>query len=149
MHTAGTPETERLSGTIERVTFHSPESGFCVLRVTVRGQRDLVTVVGSAAAVHPGEYLESTGYWINDATYGRQFRAAELRIVPPSTLEGIEKYLASGMIRGIGPHFAKLLIEALGERVFEVFEREPERLRELPGIGPKRQERILGAWAEQ
>ncbi|MGH8508390.1 MAG: YrrC family ATP-dependent DNA helicase, partial [Gammaproteobacteria bacterium] len=82
---------ERLSGTIERVTFHSPESGFCVLRVTVRGQRDLVTVVGSAAAVHPGEYVESTGHWINDATYGRQFRAAELRIVPPSTLEGIEK----------------------------------------------------------
>ena len=108
-----------------------------------------MTVVGSAAAVHPGEYLESTGHWINDATYGRQFRAAELRIVPPSTLEGIEKYLASGMIRGIGPHFAKVLIEALGERVFEVFERQPERLRELPGIGPKRQERILGAWAEQ
>jgi len=149
MQTDSSQQSERLSGTIERVTFHSPESGFCVLRVTVRGQRDLVTVVGSAAAVHPGEFLESTGHWINDATYGRQFRAAELRIVPPSTLEGIEKYLASGMIRGIGPHFAKVLIETLGERVFEVFEREPERLRKLPGIGPKRQERILGAWAEQ
>ncbi|MCI0723804.1 MAG: ATP-dependent RecD-like DNA helicase, partial [Acidobacteria bacterium] len=88
MQTESAQNSERLSGTIERVTFHSPESGFCVLRVTVRGQRDLVTVVGSAAAVHPGEYLESTGCWINDATYGRQFRAAELRIVLPGTLEG-------------------------------------------------------------
>ena len=140
---------QKLSGSIEHVTFHSPESGFCVLRVRVRGQRDLVPVVGTAAVVSPGEYLESEGWWVNDRTHGLQFKAAELRIVPPSTLEGIEKYLASGMVKGIGPHFARKLVRAFGEQVFEVIEREPDRLTELPGIGPKRKEQVVGAWTEQ
>jgi exodeoxyribonuclease V alpha subunit len=146
---AAAPPGERLAGSIERVTFHSEESGFCVLRVKVRGQRDLVTVVGSAASITAGEYMECEGWWVNDRQHGLQFKATSLRTIQPSTLEGIEKYLGSGMVRGIGPHFARKLVGAFGERVFEVIEDSPDRLLELPGIGPKRKERVTQAWAEQ
>lgn len=88
---------ERMHGSVERVTFHSEASGFCVLRIKVRGQRDLITVTGSAASVTPGEYVECLGVWVNDRTHGLQFKAYQLQIVPPSTLEGIEKYLGSGI----------------------------------------------------
>jgi hypothetical protein len=87
-----TQPTEHLTGAVERVTFHSEESGFCVLRVKVRGHKDLVTVVGTAATITPGEYIEGTGWWVNDRTHGLQFKTQHLRVVPPSTLEGIEKY---------------------------------------------------------
>ena len=140
---------ERLQGAVERVTFHSEESGFCVLRVKVRGQRELVTVVGTAAVVTAGEYVECEGGWNNDRQHGLQFKAHHLRVVPPSTLEGIEKYLGSGMVKGIGPHFARKLVGAFGEAVFDVIEQRPERLLELEGIGPKRKERVTEAWAEQ
>jgi len=143
------PSCERLSGTIERVTFHSEESGFCVLRVKVNEQRDLVAVIGSAASVSPGEFVECLGRWVNDVTHGLQFKAHHLKVVPPTTLEGIEKYLGSGMVKGIGPHFAKKLIKAFGEAVFEVIEQDPERLETLEGIGPKRRRRVVEAWAEQ
>jgi exodeoxyribonuclease V alpha subunit len=142
-------EPEYLQGSVERVTFHSPESGFCVLRVKVRGERELMTVIGSAASITPGEYVECSGAWTNDRQHGLQFKSRHLRVVPPSTLEGIEKYLGSGMVRGIGPHFARKLVRAFGEQVFDVIEREPERLLTLEGIGPKRQERVTKAWAEQ
>ena len=142
-------ERERLAGSIERVTFHSEESGFCVLRVKVKGQRDLATVLGSAASVTAGEFIECLGQWVNDRNHGLQFKTTSLRIVPPTTLEGIEKYLGSGMVRGIGPHFAKKLVRAFGEAVFDVIEQTPERLLELDGIGPKRKERVTSAWAEQ
>ena len=140
---------EHLQGSVERVTFHSPESGFCVLRVKVRGQRELVTVIGSAASITPGEYVECAGAWTNDRQHGLQFKTQHLRVVPPTTLEGIEKYLGSGMVKGIGPHFARKLVRTFGEQVFDVIEQEPERLLELEGIGPKRKERVTSAWAEQ
>jgi len=148
-HRPSDEEHEHLSGAIERVTFHSEETGFCVLRVKVRGQRDLVTVIGSAPSVTPGEYIDTRGRWVNDKNHGLQFKADKLSIVPPSTLEGIEKYLGSGMVKGIGPHFAKKLVRAFGERVFDVIEETPERLEELEGIGPKRRRRVTEAWAEQ
>jgi exodeoxyribonuclease V alpha subunit len=134
---------------VERVTFHSGETGFCVLRVKVRGHRDLVTVVGTAAIITPGEYIESEGWWVTDRTYGLQFKTAHLRVVPPSTLEGIEKYLSSGMVKGIGPHFARKLVQAFGEQVFDVIEQTPERLTELEGIGPKRKDNVISAWSQQ
>ena len=140
---------ERLAGAIERVTFHSEQSGFCVLRVNVKGQRDLVTVIGSAASVTPGEFIEAQGHWVNDRQHGLQYRAERLQVVPPATLAGIEKYLGSGMVKGIGPHFARKLVRAFGAAVFEVIETTPERLEELEGIGPKRRERVESAWAEQ
>jgi len=142
-------QSERLQGSVERVTFHSEESGFCVLRVKAKGQRELVTLVGTAAVIAPGEYVESEGAWVNDRQHGLQFKAQRLRVVPPTTLEGIEKYLGSGMVKGIGPHFARRLVRAFGEQVFEVIEHHPERLLELDGIGPKRKERVTTAWAEQ
>jgi exodeoxyribonuclease V alpha subunit len=140
---------ERLSGSIERVTFHSEVTGFCVLRVKVKGHRDLVTVIGSAASVTAGEFIECLGFWNNDRQHGLQFKANELKIVPPTTLEGIEKYLGSGMVKGIGPHFAKKLVKAFGTDVFDVIEQTPERLQELDGIGPKRRQKVVSAWAEQ
>jgi exodeoxyribonuclease V alpha subunit len=141
--------TESLAGAVERVTFHSEETGFCVLRVKVGGHRDLVTVVGTAAIITPGEYLECEGWWVTDRTYGLQFKTAHLRVVPPGTLEGIEKYLSSGMVKGIGPHFARKLVRAFGEQVFDLIEQRPERLTELEGIGPKRKDNVISAWAQQ
>jgi exodeoxyribonuclease V alpha subunit len=140
---------ETLAGSIERVTFHGADSGFCVLRVKVRGQRDLVTVIGSAASVTAGEYLQCSGSWVNDRQHGLQFKARHLRVIAPSTLDGIERYLGSGMVKGIGPHFARKLVSAFGERVFDVIEDNPDALLTLPGIGPKRQRRVTEGWAEQ
>lgn len=140
---------ETIQGSIERVTFHSEESGFCVLRVKVKGHRDLVTVVGSAASVSPGEFIECQGHWLNDKKHGLQFSTPHLKVIPPTTLEGIEKYLGSGMIKGIGPHFAKKLVRAFGADVFDIIETEPHRLMTLDGIGQKRKDQVIAAWHEQ
>jgi exodeoxyribonuclease V alpha subunit len=140
---------EILAGLVERVTYHNDENGFCVLRAKARGQRDLVTVVGHAATIAAGEWITATGEWINDHTHGQQFKARFLRTSAPTSVEGIEKYLASGMIRGIGPAYAKRLLRAFGEKVFDVIEAMPERLREVDGIGPVRAAGIVTAWAEQ
>src|SRR6516164_8814795 len=145
---ASTP-TEVLAGLVDRVTFHNAENGFCVLRVKARGQRDLITVLGHAAMISAGEFVQASGTWINDRTHGVQFRASFLKATAPTTVEGIEKYLGSGMIRGIGPVYAKKLVRAFGEAVFGVIEQEPPRLRQVTGIGPKRAERIIAGWAEQ
>ena len=147
-HSADNPLLN-LQGSIERVTFHSESSGFCVLRINVKSYRELVTVIGSAASVTAGEYIECLGFWINDRQHGQQFKATVLKIVAPTTLDGIEKYLGSGMVKGIGPHFAKKLVKAFGHLVFDVIEQTPERLLELPGIGKKRQQRVTSAWTEQ
>ena len=131
------------------MTFHNPENGFCVLRVKARGHRDLVTVVGRAALISAGEFVQMSGTWVNDRTHGQQFRASFLKTSPPTTLEGIERYLASGMIRGIGPIYAKRLVRGFGEAVFDLIEQQPDRLSEVPGIGAKRAARIVAGWAEQ
>jgi exodeoxyribonuclease V alpha subunit len=141
--------TEVLAGLVERVTFHNEENGFCVLQVKTRGQRDLVTVLGHAAMISAGEFVQASGAWINDRTHGVQFRASFLKATAPTTVEGTEKYLGSGMIRGIGPVYARKLVRAFGEAVFDVIAQEPSRLREVTGIGPKRAERIIVGWAEQ
>ena len=144
-----TAQTEALAGLVERVTYHNNETGFCVLRIKARGQRDLVTVVGHAASISAGEWVQMSGVWVNDRTHGLQFKAAFLKASAPTTLEGIEKYLGSGMIRGIGPIYAKKLVRAFGEAVFELIEQEPKRLHEVAGIGPRRAGRIVAGWADQ
>ncbi|XWN32717.1 MAG: ATP-dependent RecD-like DNA helicase [Devosia sp.] len=144
-----TGNQELLAGLVERVTFHSPESGFCVLRVKARGHRDLITTVGHAASISAGEWVTASGEWVNDRTHGQQFKARFLRTSAPSSLEGIEKYLGSGMIRGIGPVYAKRMVRQFGKDVFDIIEATPERLKEIGGIGPKRAERITSAWADQ
>ena len=142
-------DREPLSGLVERVTFHSSETGFCVLRVKVRGHRDLVTVLGSAADIHSGEYVQASGHWERHREHGMQFRALFLQVTAPTSLEGIERYLGSGMIKGIGPHFAKRLVKTFGDAVFDVIEKTPERLREVEGIGQVRLKRITAGWADQ
>jgi exodeoxyribonuclease V alpha subunit len=146
--TQGAP-TEALAGLVERVTYHNAENGFLVLRVKARGHKDLVTVVGHAASIAAGEWVQLSGVWVNDRAHGLQFRAAFLKASPPTTLEGIERYLGSGMIRGIGPVYAKKLVRTFGEAVFDLIEAEPRRLQEVTGIGPKRAARIVAGWAEQ
>src|SRR6266702_4606031 len=146
---AGSSTSEVLAGLVERVTYHNAENGFCVLRAKARGHRDVVTVVGHAATISAGEWITASGEWVNDHTHGQQFKARFLRTSPPTSADGIEKYLSSGMIRGVGPVYAKKLVRAFGERVFDVIEATPDRLREIDGIGPIRAASILAAWAEQ
>jgi exodeoxyribonuclease V alpha subunit len=140
---------EVLAGLVERVTFHNTENGFCVLRAKARGHRDLVTVIGHAATISAGEWITASGEWVNDRTHGQQFKARFLKTSAPTSIDGIEKYLGSGMIRGIGPVYARKLVRAFGEKVFDTIEAEPERLREVTGIGPVRAKHITDAWAEQ
>ncbi|MET7242362.1 ATP-dependent RecD-like DNA helicase [Methylobacterium sp. EM32] len=140
---------EALAGTVERVTFHSPETGFCVLKVQARGKRDLVPVIGHAPAIGAGEWITATGVWISDRTHGLQFKAETLKATPPTGAAGIEKYLASGHMRGIGPAMAKRIVAVFGENTFEIIEAEPDRLKEVTGIGPWRAAKIVAGWAEQ
>src|SRR5579864_9099185 len=140
---------EVLAGLVERVTYHNVENGFCVLRARARGHRDVVTVVGHAAAISAGEWIMASGQWVNDRTHGQQFKARFLRSSAPTSADGIERYLSSGMIRGVGPVYSKKLVRAFGEKVFDVIEAESHRLREVDGIGPVRADRIVAAWAEQ
>jgi exodeoxyribonuclease V alpha subunit len=142
-------DREVLAGLVERVTYQNADNGFCVIRVKARGHRDLVTVVGHAAVIAAGEWITAAGDWANDRTHGQQFRARFLKTSAPTSVEGIEKYLASGMIHGIGPVYAKRLLRAFGDKVFDVIEAEPGRLRDVDGIGPVRANRIVVGWAEQ
>ncbi|MEI8292426.1 MAG: ATP-dependent RecD-like DNA helicase [bacterium] len=138
-----------VSGLIERVTFHNEETGFCVLRVKLDKQRDLVTVVGNASSINAGEWLTAEGSWIQDRDHGLQLKAEILQTSTPTSREGIEKYLASGLIKGIGPVYAKKLVETFGERVFDIIDRESGRLEQVRGIGSERRRTIRIAWAEQ
>ncbi len=147
--TAPEAAAETLSGLVERVVFHNPETGFCVLRVKLADQREPAAVVGECGAVAAGEVVRAEGQWQTSPSFGLQFRAQILSVVPPSTLEGIEAYLGSGMIKGIGRAMAAKLVQAFGAAVFDVIEREPARLREIPGIGRGLAERITAAWRDQ
>jgi exodeoxyribonuclease V alpha subunit len=140
---------ESLSGLIERVTFFNEENGFAVLKVKAKGHRDQVTVVGSLPSVSPGEWVTAQGRWVQDREFGLQFRAEMLNSSAPTTREGIEKYLGSGMVKGIGPVYAKKLVDKFGERIFDIIEHESARLEDVDGIGPKRRKQIKDAWAEQ
>src|SRR3954452_15673824 len=143
------PALEALAGTVERVTFHNAENGFCVLKVQVRGKRDLTVVVGHTPSVGIGEWITASGAWVSDRTHGLQFKAEVLKTTPPTGAEGIEKYIASGQMRGIGPAMAKRIVAAFGVDTFEIIEARPERLTEVSGIGPMRASRIVSGWAEQ
>ena len=142
-------DQEVLAGLVERVTYHNAENGFCVLRIKARGHRELITVVGHAAVIAAGEWVTASGEWVNDHTHGQQFKTRFMRTSAPTSVDGIEKYLGSGMIRGIGPIYAQRLINAFGDKVFDVIEAEPNRLREVTGIGEFRAKRITEGWAEQ
>lgn len=140
---------QTLNGVIERVTFHNEESGYCVLRVTVPKHRELVTVVGKTPAVHPGEGLQASGNWHDDPEYGRQFRAEQISVAQPSSEKGIERFLASDLIEGIGPVYAKKLVAKFGTKIFDVIDTTSKRLEEIDGIGAKRRKEIKASWEKQ
>lgn len=140
---------DELSGLVERITFHSEESGFCVLRIKVKGEHDLITVVGHTSSVTPGEYITAHGFWTYNKEYGRQFRSERMDVYPPNTLDGIERYLGSGMVKGVGPKTAKTLVEAYGKDVFEIIEQDPSAMLNLHGIGKRRANKIASGWADQ
>ena len=142
-------EFDRLAGLVERVTYHNEQNGFCVLRLNVKGERELITLIGHAPSVSPGEYASASGSWVIDREHGRQFRAVFVKISPPVTLTGIERYLGSGMVKGIGPIYAGKLVKAFGVDVFDVIEQTPLRLREINGIGELRAKKITCGWADQ
>jgi len=141
--------SESLAGVIDRITFHNLESGYAILRVTVSGHRDSVTIVGKLPQVVAGEYVEAEGEWVFDRDHGKQFKADLLRTNPPHTTAGIVKYLGSGLIRGIGPAYAKRIVEIFGDKTLEIIDQSPMNLSEVKGIGPSRLARIRKSWDEQ
>lgn len=144
-----TGETETLEGLVELITFHSEETGFCVLKVKARGFRQTVAVIGKVPRIDVGEWIKAKGKWIIDRKHGRQFQAEFLEAVVPNSLEGIEKFLGSGLIKGIGPVYAKKLVEAFGMGVLEVIESRSAELERVDGIGTKRRQQIKESWKAQ
>jgi len=138
-----------IEGTVGRITFVSEESQYVVARLDVSGTPDPVTIVGTMLSLTPGEMLRVHGRWSHHPKYGEQFRVERYESIIPATITGIQKYLGSGMIKGIGPVFAKRLVEAFGAETLKVIEEAPARLAEVEGIGPIRRARITTAWAEQ
>jgi exodeoxyribonuclease V alpha subunit len=113
-----------------------------------KGHREETTVVGSLPSVTAGEWLAAEGWWVRDKEHGLQFKASTMKTVPPTTAEGIERYLGSGLVKGVGPILAKKLVGRFGAEVLAVIENRPAELQTVDGIGPKRRERIAHAWQE-
>ncbi|MEW5988443.1 MAG: ATP-dependent RecD-like DNA helicase [Chloroflexota bacterium] len=153
-------ELDQVSGSVERVTYYNAENGYTVLRLKpdsramlpykyASGRDELITVTGNLPEVNPGEWLRLTGKWLNHAQYGRQFQAERCEQALPATVEGIKRYLGSGLIRGVGPVMAERIVNRFGATTLDVIEQEPGRLREVLGIGEKRIKGVIKAWEEQ
>ena len=140
---------EQLSGIIDRVVFHSPDSGYAVLRVHATGKRGAVTIVGTAASVYAGEYVEAQGDWVQDRDHGLQFKADELSTTPPHTEGGRSSISAPAWSRASGRTIARKIVEVFGERTLEVIDESPIVPEEVKGIGPKRIQRIRESWQQQ
>ncbi len=139
---------EQLVGSIERVTFHNDETGFCVLRVKARGHRKPVTVVGHAPTVAIGEVVEAEGVWLHDRNHGVQFRATHLKTCVPTTTEDLQRFLGSGLLKGVGPACAQRLIASFGSRILDIIEQRPHEMTRVHGIGMAKAQSISEAWAE-
>jgi exodeoxyribonuclease V alpha subunit len=138
-----------LEGQIDTITYTNEETGYTVIKLITAGSRDPVTIVGNIIAPNPGEMLSVKGSWANHPKFGRQFKAESCRIKSPASIDGIRKYLGSGLIKGIGPVMAARIVEAFGEQTLEIIDLCIERLEEIDGIGPKRVEMIRKAWSDQ
>jgi exodeoxyribonuclease V alpha subunit len=138
-----------LTGVVDRIVYANEENGWTVVRLLVPGRRDAATAVGNLLGVQPGESVELQGHWLRDRKYGEQFRTDSFVTTKPATLVGIERYLGSGLVRGIGKVMASRLVKHFGTSTLEVIDAEPERLLEVEGIGPIRTQRIAEAWVEQ
>ena len=140
---------EEIQGYIERITFQSPENGFTVARLKARGKRELVALVGIMPDVQAGESIFCRGQWKEDPNYGLQFQVGSYEVQAPQSVEGIKKYLGSGLIKGIGPVFAERIVEYHREQTLDIIDGQPDALLQIDGIGPKRMERIKSCWEEQ
>ena len=142
-------EAGNIEGVVERIVYENRENGFFVARLQEEGKRGLTTFVGNLMAVSAGETIRLWGKWVEDKRFGRQLRVEKYETVLPATAKGIEKYLGSGLVQGIGPKFAKRLVDAFGRETLRVIDEEPERLRKVNGIGKKRAGQIREAWSKQ
>lgn len=140
---------EKLRCVVERITYHNEQNGYTVIRCRAKGFGDLVTVVGLMPEIHVGSVLQLEGNWKVDAKYGRQFSLERFEETLPATVYGIEKYLGSGLIRGIGPKFARRIVQTFGKDTLEVIETDPDSLLRVPGIGRQRVEQVKKSWTEQ
>ncbi len=151
---------QQLTGSVERITYYNEESGYTVLRLKP-DSRDalpyahgkyadqLITVVGNLPALNPGEWLKLTGQWLTHPKHGRQFQVEQCEQSSPATVEGIKRYLGSGMVRGVGKVMAERIVNRFGAETLDVIDEQPERLREVLGIGQKRVDSVIKAWQEQ
>src|ERR1700735_4462333 len=146
----GPPADSVLEAVLERVTFANEETGYTIARVaTERGGPDLLTVVGPLLGAQVGESLRMTGRWTSHSRYGKQFEVRSYSTVLPATIQGIQRYLGSGLIKGIGPMMAERMVTHFGTDILNIIEEQPERLIDVHGLGPKRTKRIADAWEEQ
>ena len=141
--------TFKLRAVVERITYQNPDNGYTVLKCAVKNYQDLVTVVGSLLDVNVGSVLLIDGNWKMDSRYGRQFQAKTWEETMPATVFGIEKYLGSGLIKGVGPKYAKRIVQKFGTETIAVIETDVFRLREVEGIGEKRIRKIAESWEKQ
>jgi exodeoxyribonuclease V alpha subunit len=145
----GAPSLQYLEGTLERLTYQNDENGYTVARLIPKGKSNEVTVVGTLTGVNVGEMLHLEGMWTSHPQYGRQFEVQTYSVHYPATVEGLRKYLGSGLVRGVGPVTANRIVDHFGLSILEVIETTPHLLREVPGIGARRVETITHAWEEQ
>lgn len=139
--------SETLTGIIQQISFHNEETGWSVLRV--ESERDHVTVVGAMPSVREGEHIRAAGRWVVDRTWGEQFRAERIEIIAPDTVEGVRRYLSSGLVKGVGKRFAKKIVDTFGVNLFHVIENEPEKLRTIKGLGKMKADQIVESWRGQ
>ena len=149
MHQTHAAPPATLDAVLERITYANEETGYTVARVATNRPGDLLTVVGALLGAQPGESLRLRGRWASHPQYGRQFQVEAYTTVLPATIQGIRRYLGSGLIKGIGPKVAERIVEHFGQATLEVIEQAPGRLVEVPGLGPKRTKMITAAWEEQ
>ena len=138
-----------LEGVVERITYSNEENGYTIARLQPAEDRELVTIVGSLPSLNVGESLRLQGRWATHPRFGRQFQVERYQVVLPANVEGIRRYLGSGLIKGIGPVTAGRIVDHFGLETLEVIEQQPKRLREVPGLGYKRAEMITQAWEAQ
>lgn len=142
-------QTYELKGTIERFLFQNNENGYCVFLLQLSQGKETIVAKGYLANVHSGQEIQIKGAWVQHPKFGKQFEAQTFTVQTPTSLAGIQKYLGSGLIKGIGPSYAEKLIKFFGENVLDIIDKHPERLEQVPGIGPKRVEMIIHAWHDQ
>ena len=140
---------EKINCVIERITYHNDQNGYSVIKVAAKGYSDIIAAVGVMPEAHVGSVFNLYGYWKNDPKYGQQFCFQKCEETLPATINGIQKYLGSGLIKGIGPVYAGRIVKAFGEETLNILDESPDRLSEVPGIGPKRIDKIKKSWIEQ